>query len=73
MHVNTVAKEDMKLFDILMKYGGDLADVESNENVKNIVQLLDTKLEDKGKKNRTSKLWIQYMKMLGILRKFLKA
>ena len=73
VHANTVAEEAMKLFDNLMKHEVDLADVESDENVKIIVQLLETKLEDISKKNRTSKLWIQYIKMLGILRKFVKA
>ena len=73
VYANTVAEEAMKLFDNLMKYEVELADVESDENVKNIVQLLDTKLEDMSKKNRTSKLWIQYIKMLRILRKFVKA
>ena len=33
-----------------MKHRVDLADVESDENVKNIVQLLDAKLEDMCKK-----------------------
>ena len=57
MHSNTVAKEAiMKLFDNLVKHEVDLADVESDENVKNIVQLLDTKLEDMSKTNITSKL-----------------
>ena len=57
MHSITVAKEAMmKLFDNLIKHEVDLADVESDENVKNIVQLLDTKLEDMSKTNRTSKL-----------------
>ena len=42
MHANTVA-EAMKLFDNLIKV--NLADVESDENVRNIVQLLDAKLE----------------------------
>ena len=60
VHDNAVAEEAMKLFDNLMKHEVDLADVESDENVKNIVQLLDTKLEDMSKKNR-------------ILRKFVKA
>ena len=50
MHSNTVAEEAMKLFDNLMKHEVDLADVESNENVKNSVQLLDAKLEDMSKK-----------------------
>ena len=73
MHSNTVSEEAMKLFDNLMKYEVDLADVESDENVRNILQLLDAKLEDMSKKNRTSKLWIQYVKMLEILRTFIKA
>ena len=66
MHFNTVAKKAMmKLFDNLIKHEVDLADVESDKNVKNIVQLLDTKLEDMSKTNRTSKLCIQHNKMLG--------
>ena len=73
VHANTFAEEVMKLFDNLMKYEVELADVESDETVKNIVQLLDTNLEDMSKKNRTSKLWIQNIKMLGILRKFVNA
>ena len=73
MHANTVAEEAMKLFDNLMKHEVDLAKSESDENVRNIVQLLDAKLEDMNKKNRTSKLWIQYIEMLEILRKFIKA
>ena len=50
MHSNTVAEEAIKLFDNLMKHEIHLADVESDENVKNIVQLLDAKLEDMSKK-----------------------
>ena len=50
MHSNTVAEEAMKLFDNLMKHEVDLADVESDEKVKNSVQLLDAKLEDMIKK-----------------------
>ena len=46
----------IKIFDNLIKHEVDLADVESDENVKNIVQLLDAKLEDTSKMNRTSKL-----------------
>ena len=46
MHSNTVSEEAMKPFDNLMKYEVDLADVESDENVRNILQLLDAKLED---------------------------
>ena len=56
MHSNTVAEEAMKLFDNLMKHKVNLADVESDENVKNIVQSQDEKLEDMSKKNRNSKL-----------------
>ena len=73
VHANTAAEEAMKLFDNLVKYEVDLADLESDENVKNNVQLLDTKLENMSKKNRNSKLWVQYINMLGILRKFVKA
>ena len=56
MHFKTVAEEAMKLFDNLMKHEVDIADVDSDQNVKNIVKLLDTKLEDMSKKIRTSKL-----------------
>ena len=72
MYSNTVAEKAMKLVDNLMKHEVELADVELDENVKNIVQLLDAKLEYMSKINRTSKLWIQHNKMLGILRKFVK-
>ena len=47
---HTCIPEAMKLFDNLMKHEVDLADVESGENVKNIVQLLDAKLEDTSKR-----------------------
>ena len=57
------------MFDNLMKHEVDLVEVESDENVNNFVQSLDAKLDDMSKKNRTSKLWIQYSRMLGILRK----
>ena len=50
MNSNTVAEEAMKLFDNLMKHEVDLADMESDENVKNRVQLLDAKQEDMSKK-----------------------
>ena len=41
MHANTVAEEAvMKLFDNLMKNEVELAYVESDKNVRNIVQLL---------------------------------
>ena len=57
MHSNTVAEEAMmKLFDNLIKHELDLADVESDENVKNILQLLDAKVEDMSKTNMTLKL-----------------
>ena len=56
MHSNTVAEEAMRLFDNLMKHEVDLADVESDENVKNIVQLLDAKLEDMGIRTEPQKL-----------------
>ena len=36
IHSNTVAEENMKLFDNLMKHEVDLADVESDENVKTL-------------------------------------
>ena len=36
MHSNTVAEEAMKLFDNLIKHEVDLADVESDENVKKL-------------------------------------
>ena len=56
MHSDTVAEEAiMKLFDNLMTHEVDLADMVSDENVKNIVQLLDAKLEDMSKKNRILK------------------
>ena len=60
MHANTVAEKAMKLFGNLMKHEVDLANMESDENVGNIVQLLDAKLEDMSKKNRTSKLCIRF-------------
>ena len=41
--------------DNLIKHEVDLADMESDENVKNFVQLLDAKLEDMSKKNRILK------------------
>ena len=50
MRSNTVAEEATKRFDNLMKHEVDLADVESDEQVKNIVQLLDAKLENMSKK-----------------------
>ena len=50
MHSNTVAEDAIKLFDNLMKHEVDLADMESDENVKNSVQLLDAKQEDMRKK-----------------------
>ena len=56
-----------------MKHEVDLVGVESDENVNNFVQSLDAKLEDMSKKNRTSKLWIQYSRMQVILGKFIKA
>ena len=56
MHSNIVAEEFMRLFDNLMKHKVDLADVESDENVKNIVQLLDAKPENMSKKCEFSTL-----------------
>ena len=50
MHANTVPEEARELFGNLMKHKVDLADVESDENVKNIVHLLDAKLEDMNKR-----------------------
>ena len=47
---HTVVEEAMRLFGNLMKHEVDLADVELDENVKNIVQLLDAKLEKISKK-----------------------
>ena len=73
MHTNTVAEEAMKLFDNLMKHEVILADVESHENVKNIVQLLDAKLEHISKRTEPHNCELKHNKMLGILRKFVKA
>ena len=70
MHSNTVAEEDIKLFGNLMKHDVDLADVESDENVKTIVQLLDAKLEDMSKWTVPQNCALKHNKMLGILRKF---
>ena len=36
MHFNTVAEEAMKLFDSLVKHEVDIADVESDKNVKTL-------------------------------------
>ena len=73
VHTNTVAEEAMKLFDNLMKHEVILANVESHENVKNIVQLLDAKLEDISKRTEPHNCELKHNKMLGILRKFVKA
>ena len=70
MYSNTVAEEAMKLFDNLMKHEVNLADVESDENVKTIVQLLDAKLEDMSKRTVPQNCELKHNKMLGILRKF---
>ena len=52
MHANTVAEEAvMKLFDNLMKHAVKLAYVESDKNVRNIIQLLDAKQEDMSKES----------------------
>ena len=71
MYSNTVAEEAMKLFDNLMKHEVNLADVESDENVKTIVQLLEAKLEDMSKRTVPQNCELKHNKMLGILRKFL--
>ena len=73
MFSNTVAEEAMKLFDNLMTHEVDLGDLESGENVKNIVQLLDVKLEDISKTTVPKNCKLKHNKMLGILRKFVKA
>ena len=73
MHSNTVATEAMKLFDNLMKHEVDLADVESDGNDKNIVQLLDAKLEGMSKWTEPQNCELKQNKMLGVLRKFVKA
>ena len=70
MYSNTVAEEAMKLFDNLMKHEVNLADVESDENVKTIVQLLEAKLEDMSKRTVPQNCKLKHNKMLGILRKF---
>ena len=70
MYSNTVAEEAMKLFDNLMKHEVNLADVESDENVKTIVQLLEAKLEDMSKRTVPQNCELKHNKMLGILRKF---
>ena len=73
MFANTVAEEATKLFDNFMKHEVDLADVESDENVKNIVQLLDAMLEDMDKRTIPQNCELKHNKMLlGILRKSLK-
>ena len=71
MYSNTVAEEAMKLFDNLMKHEVNQADVESDENVKTIVQLLEAKLEDMSKRTVPKNCELKHNKMLGILRKFL--
>ena len=63
----------MKLFDNLMKYEVDLADVESDKNVKIILQMLDAKLEDMSKRTVPQNCELKHNTMLGILRKFVKA
>ena len=63
----------MKLFDNLMKHEVYLADVESDENVKNIVQMLDAKLEDLSKRTVPQNCEFKHNKMIGILRKTVKA
>ena len=70
MYSNTVAEEAMKLFNNLMKHEVNLADVESDENVKTIVQLLEAKLEDMSKWTVPQNRELKHNKMLGILRKF---
>ena len=47
--------------------------MEPNENVKNIVQLLDAKLEDTSKRTEPKNCELKHNQMLGILRKFVKA
>ena len=47
--------------------------MESDENVKNSVQLLDAKLEDMSKRKEPQNYELKHNKMLGILRKFVKA
>ena len=69
MYPNTVAEEAMKLFDNLMKHEVNLADVESDENVKTIVQLLEAKLEDMSKRTVPQNCELKHNKMLGILKK----
>ena len=73
MHSNSLAEEAMKLFDNLMKHEIYLADVESDEDVKNIVQLLDAKLEDTSKRTEPQNCELKQNKMLVILRKSVKA
>ena len=73
MYANIVAEEAMQLFDNLMKHEVDLADVELDENVKNIVQLLDAKLEDMSKRTVSQNCELKHNKLLGILRKIVKA
>ena len=73
MYANIVAEEAMQLFDNLMKHEVDLADVQLDENVKNIVQLLDAKLEDMSKRTVPQNCELKHNKLLGILRKIVKA
>ena len=47
--------------------------MESDENVKNIVQLLDAKLEDTSRRTEPQNCELKHNKMLRILRKFVKA
>ena len=47
--------------------------MESDENVKNILQLQDAKLEDTSKRTEPQNWELKHNKMLGILRKFVKA
>ena len=65
MHSDTVTEEAMQLFDNLMKHELNLADVESDENVKTIAQLLDAKLEDMSKRTVSQNCELKHNNMLG--------
>ena len=59
-------------FDRHIKGDNDLRQVQTDANVQQIRQMIESEFQ-KLKKSRTSKIWIQYIEMLDVLRKFVKA
>ena len=56
-----------------MMEGSPISEICSNEILSKVEVILSAQKEKKSSSNRTAKLWIQYMIMVDIMKKFIRA